>query len=181
VRAFIALEIPEPTRLQIAAVVASLRPRLAGVRWVAPPTMHLTLRFLGDATPKQLERLGPALAAAAAACPPRDIRMAGLGLFPERGRPRVVWLGTQLPTEILALQRSCEAAAVSAGFAPESKPFRSHITLGRWRASAPRPELPAIDLGVVGLASLVVFKSELHPRGAIHEALSRFDLGGDAG
>jgi len=85
IRAFVALEIPAATRLRIAALADSLRPRLPSIRWLAPETIHLTLRFLGDCTPEVLERLEPRLAAAAEVAPAADVRVAGLGLFPERG------------------------------------------------------------------------------------------------
>jgi RNA 2',3'-cyclic 3'-phosphodiesterase len=158
--------------------VDSLRPRLHNVRWTQPNTIHLTLRFIGEATPEQVERLRAPLAAAAAACPPSDVAVGGLGVFPERGAPRVLWLATALAGEVLDLQRACEAAVVAAGATPEPKPFRSHVTLGRWRGPARRPELPAVDLGVARLSTLVLFKSELAPRGAVHEPLASFALGG---
>jgi 2'-5' RNA ligase len=106
VRTFIAVEIPEPMRSKIAALAETLRPRLPDLRWARADTLHLTLRFLGDTTPAQVDRLRAALALAAAACPPCDVRIAGLGLFPERGRPRVLWLGLTLPEPMAALQRA---------------------------------------------------------------------------
>ena len=92
-------------------------------------------------------RCAPLLAAAAAACPPAEAQVAGLGTFPERGSPRVLWLGLAVPAAILDLQRACERAARAAGFEREERPFRAHLTLGRWRDRAPRPELPPADLG----------------------------------
>jgi RNA 2',3'-cyclic 3'-phosphodiesterase len=146
----------------------SLRQKAPGVRFLAPETVHLTLRFLGDATDEQVGCLSSTLAAAAAACPAAEVRIAGVGTFPERGAPRVLWLGIELPAPVLALQRDCERAAVSCGFPPEPRPFRSHVTLGRWRDRARRPELPPVDLGTVVLDALVLYQSRLTPNGAIH-------------
>jgi RNA 2',3'-cyclic 3'-phosphodiesterase len=146
----------------------SLRPKAPGVRFIAPETVHLTLRFLGDTTDDAVAGLSPKLAAAAGACPAAPVRIAGIGTFPERGAPRVLWLGIEVPARVLALQRECESAAVACGFAPEPRPFRSHVTLGRWRDRARRPDLPPVDLGTVILDSLVLYKSQLAPKGAIH-------------
>lgn len=156
------------TQAAIGALMEALRPKAPGLKLLSPETVHLTLRFLGDSTGEQLACLAPKLEAAAAACPPAEVRIAGAGTFPERGAPRVLWLGIALPAPLLALQRACESAAVACGFTPEPRPFRSHITLGRWRDRARRPDLPAVDLGTVRLDTLVLYHSQLTPTGAIH-------------
>lgn len=175
-RAFIALEIPSDARAAIGTLMSSLKPELPGLRFISPDTVHVTLRFLGDSTPEALDRIRPTLAAAASACPRAEVRLAGLGMFPERGSPRVLWLGIGLPESMLALQRACESAAVAAGFPREDKPFRSHLTLGRWRDRVRRPELPPADLGLVRLETLILYKSELGPKGAVHTPLAPFPL-----
>lgn len=177
VRAFVALELPATVRQGLAELMSGLRPSV-GLRFVRPEGIHLTLRFLGDTTPTQLERLSPQLAAAAALCPPAETRVAGLGTFPERGSPRVLWLGVSVPSPVLTLQAACERAAREAGFPSEEREWRAHLTLGRWRDRAERPELPEADLGTARLDSLVVFRSDLRPDGAVYTPLLRFGLGG---
>lgn len=171
VRAFVALDLEARVREAAAELVERLRPEVRGARWARPETLHLTLRFLGPATPAQLERLSPALAAAAAQCPVSTAAVAGLGTFPESGRPRVLWLGLDLPTPILALQQACERAAEEAGFAPSDRPFRPHLTLARFRERAPRPRLPPADLGESRLDTVVLYRSDLRPQGAVHTPL----------
>lgn len=177
VRAFVALELDGGLRQAIRDLQARLRPRLGGIRLVRPEGIHLTLRFLGDASPTQIEELRPRLAAAAALCPPADARVSGLGTFPERGSPRVLWLGLDVPPSLLDLQHACERAARAAGFEREERPFRAHLTLGRWRDRAPRPELPPAELGKTPLDTLVLFRSDLRPDGAVYTALARMALG----
>jgi 2'-5' RNA ligase len=176
-RAFVAIELEPPLREAIGELQAGLRPRLGAVRLVRPEGIHLTLRFLGDTSPAQVETLRPRLAAAAAECPPAQARVAGIGTFPERGSPRVLWLGLDVPPPILDLQRACERAAREAGFEKEERPFRAHLTLGRWRERAARPELPPADLGMTQLDTLVLFRSDLQPGGAVYTPLARFPLG----
>jgi len=175
-RTFVALEIPSAAKATIAETVQSLRAVFPGLRWLHTDTIHLTLRFLGDSSPDALACLEPRLAASAAACPAADIRVAGLGMFPDRGGPRVLWLGVELPESMLQLQRQVEAAAVESGFAREDKPFRSHLTLGRWRERTRRPELPSIDIGPIAIRSLVLYKSELRTPHAVHTPLATFAL-----
>ena len=180
-RTFVALELPAATRAWIGGLMDSLRPQVPGLRFIAPETVHLTLRFLGEASETQVAALGRPLSAAAARCDVQPVRIAGLGLFPDRGQPRVLWLGLELPPALVALQGACEEAAVSCGFPRERRPFRSHVTLGRWRGPARRPELPPVDLGTISLESLVLFQSRLHPKGAVHAPLAAFPLGPPTG
>ena len=177
VRAFVALELDERLRESIGDLQKQLRPRLAGIRLVRPEGIHLTLRFLGPTSPSQVEKLGPLLAEAASSCPPADARVAGLGTFPDRGRPRVLWLGLEVEASTLELQRACERAVRSVGFEREERPFTAHLTLGRWRGPAPRPDLPAVDLGAVRLERLVLFRSDLRPDGAVYTSMAGFALG----
>lgn len=177
-RAFIALGIPDDMRGRIAQTMTLLRPTMPGLRWLSPSTVHITLRFLGDVTPTQVERLREPLAAAAYVCSPTEVTLTGLGTFPERGSPRVLWLGSELPEPLLALQRSCEDAAVQCGAEAETKPFRSHLTLGRWRERVRRPELPPVDLGAMMLSAVVLYESRLDTRGAIHTPLATFSFCG---
>ncbi len=178
IRAFVALELDAGVRAGTAALIESLRPRARSARFVSPGAIHLTLRFLGPSEPEQLDALSGALAAAAAACPPSTAPVSGLGTFPERGSPRVLWLGLDLPSAVLALQRDCERAAVGAGFEPETRAFRPHVTLARFKEHAPRPELPACDLGECPLETLVLYRSELRHAGAVHTPLGTWSLGG---
>jgi len=171
------LSFPELLDQAIGDLQARLRPRLGGIRLVRPEGIHLTLRFLGDTSPAQVETLRPRLVAAAAECPPAEARVAGLGTFPERGSPRVLWLELEVPPLILDLQRACERAARTAGFEREERPFRAHLTLGRWRDRAARPDLPPADLGVTRLDTLVLFRSDLRSDGALYTPLARFALG----
>ena len=177
VRAFVALPLGAAALGRVAEAIESLRPHVAGVRWVRPEGLHLTLRFLGPSSLHALTALEPALRATAGECPVAVARLASLGLFPERGSPRVLWLSVDVGPRVLALQEACERAAIAAGFAPEDRPFRPHLTLGRWRDRRPRPHLPELDLGETLLDRLVLFKSELGPGGAVHVPLAQFELG----
>jgi RNA 2',3'-cyclic 3'-phosphodiesterase len=180
VRAFVALELEQHLRAALGDLQSQLQPRLGKVRLVRPEGIHLTLRFLGSTSPAQVERLRSELAAAAVKCPATDARAALLSIFPERGSPRVLWLGLEVEPPVLELQEACERAARAAGFAPEGRPFRAHLTLGRWRERVPRPDLPPVDLGTTRLETVALFESDLRPDRAVYTPLARFRLGGEA-
>jgi RNA 2',3'-cyclic 3'-phosphodiesterase len=180
-RAFVALELDPDVRARLAALIAEMRPSIPDVRWVRPESVHVTVRFLGYAAPSALVQLQGPLAEAAARCPPAQAPVRGLGLFPDRGSPRVIWVGISLPETVGTLQAECEQAAVAAGFPPEPRPFRPHLTLGRWTERARRPRLPEADLGRARFDRLVLFRSELRRGGSLYTPLAAFPLGSASG
>lgn len=176
-RAFLALDLDAPARERILAAMADLRRQLPQVRWVRPEGLHLTLRFLGWTDEVTLAAIGDAIAPAARACPPAAVPLGQLGMFPDRGAPRVLWIGLELTSQMLALQRACEEAAGAHGFEAEERAFRPHLTLGRWKDRAPRPELRPIELGAARLDRLTLFRSDLKPSGAVYTPIRVFPLG----
>jgi RNA 2',3'-cyclic 3'-phosphodiesterase len=176
VRAFVALELPGRVRASLGRTIEGLKAHTPAIRWSDPAQTHLTLRFLGWTTRERLAVLEARLAALAAATPALTSQVGGLGLFPPAGRARVLWVGVALPPEGTKLQADCEAAAVASGFPPERRDFKPHLTLGRWRDPAPRPKLPAADLGPAVLDRLTLFRSELRHTGSEYTPLASFPL-----
>ena len=180
IRAFVALPLPDGVHREVAALIPRLTPSLPGLRFVRDDSVHVTLRFLGWTRSDTLARLEAPLAAAAAACPPFEMAIRGLGMFPDRGGPRVLWLGLHLPSPALVLQLACEDAAVAAGFEPEARAFHPHLTLGRWRDRVRRPALPPVDLGSARVSELVLYRSDIRPAGSVYAPLAVFPLAGAA-
>ena len=177
IRAFVALETPDDLRVRVQALVDELkRLDLGDIRWTGAAGWHVTLRFLGASTPKQIDAMRRDLGAAAANASAFDLDVSGPGMFPERGAPRVMWVGAPVPPGLAALQQSCERAARDARFEPESRAFKAHLTIARWRSRVPRPRLEPRDLGRAHLDRLVLFKSDLKPTGSVYTPIDRWTL-----
>jgi 2'-5' RNA ligase len=177
VRAFVALELDAALQARLERLIEELRPRLPGLRFGPVGNAHLTMRFLGPSSEGALARIASDLAPAAAACPPAEVPVTGLGTFPPHGAPRVLWLGLDLPASMRTLQAACERAARAAGFDAEARAYRPHLTLGRWRERAPRPELPHLEPSTTRIDRLIVFRSDLKPTVAVHTPLHVLPLG----
>jgi len=93
VRLFLAVDIPDETRAAAFAWTDTWRGRDDGWRWVAPAAVHATLRFYGDTPEATAAELRTRIAALAAAGRASVLRVAGWGVFPGPGRPRVLWAG----------------------------------------------------------------------------------------
>jgi 2'-5' RNA ligase len=178
-RLFLALELPVEVRERLALLQSELRKKSSGWRWVRPESIHLTLRFLGEVDEHREPACRQGWREAVARFGRFRARVEGLGRFPETGRPRVLWVAVRAePEERLGeLASALEGAARSLGFAPETRPFRPHLTLARAhrrpRFSEPGEPVPAMSLPV---EEVVLFRSRLGPGGARYTALSRFPL-----
>ncbi len=107
-------------------------------RWTDPARWHLTLLFLGAVPREVLPALSAGAAPAVSAAPPMRLRLAGAGRFGSARRPQVAWAG--LDGDVGALTELADRLAHVArglGLAVEERPFRPHLTLGRWRPRQP--------------------------------------------
>lgn len=181
-RIFIAIEIPSHIQQAIYQSTANLRDQLGTlIRWVSPENIHLTLKFLGDTSPTNLDSLTRALRAEADSHPPFDIHICGLGSFPSLRRVRVVYIGTQAEAGLEALQSGIESACARLGYESESRGFSPHLTIGRVRQDVPASEGQKIrhaltatkidSLGTTRVDSVQLYKSDLKPAGAVYTKL----------
>lgn len=181
-RAFIAVEIPLGIQQHIQNETASFRKAIDElIRWVPIENMHLTLKFLGDVSPSNVEFLMQMLRKEAENVSCFTIRLTGLGSYPSLRRPRVIYIGIQAPAGLVALQRGIESAARRLGYESEERPFSPHLTLGRVKQNITSSdqqkirraiETTQVDLlGTASVDSVYLYKSELKPTGSIYTRL----------
>ncbi len=127
---------PEPALDHLDGALRRLRDRPAGPRWVGRDRQHVTLAFFGEVPDARVPALTDALTAALAEVDVH-LRLAGAGTFPEKGDPRVLWVGVDGDVEELAgLAAAAAGAGRSAGIAVDRRAYRPHVTVGRWAFSA---------------------------------------------
>jgi len=188
IRTFIAIDLPEATRQGLAAVREQLKQSRAGVRWVKPDSIHLTLKFLGNISPAQVEDIAAAAAQEVRDEPPITLGAAGLGAFPSRRKPRVIWIGMEGEVQRLTrLQARVENALEPLGFVREKRVFRPHLTIGRVkdhrRLQAPIDAMTTLELpefDSFDVTEIILYKSDLRPTGAIYTKLHRIPLAASA-
>jgi 2'-5' RNA ligase len=191
-RAFIAIQIPADIQDAIQEQTSDLRRALGAslIRWVPIQNIHLTLKFLGDTSPANIELLTQMLAQEADQYPPFDIRVSGIGSFPTSRRPRVIWVGLQAPAVLASLQHGIESASARLGYAPEDRAFSPHLTIGRVKQNVSQAEMLKIrsalegakvgDLGSARIDSVHLYKSDLQPGGSVYTRLFSARLNGVA-
>jgi len=178
-RAFIAVELPLELRQAVCDSTSTLRKESGElVRWVPIENMHLTLKFLGDVSPSNLELLSQMLRAETDLFACFDLRLSGLSSFPNLRRPRVIYVGIQAPASLEALQRGIESSSRRLGYESEERGFSPHLTIGRIKQTVTAAEQQTIrrilestkidSLGTARVDSVQLFKSDLKPTGSVY-------------
>jgi 2'-5' RNA ligase len=183
-RAFVAVKVADAVRGRLAEVREELRRADADVKWVDEASLHLTLKFLGWVEDEAVAKLTDLLAAEAPRWPALRLDYAGVGAFPERGAPRVVWAGCSGDVETLgALAAAVERAAEAVGVPREGRPFKPHLTIGRVksprnvkRLQAALPKFRDTPFGSDTVTEVVLFESTLRPQGPIYTPRAVFPL-----
>ena len=168
-RLFVVIDPPESTR----QLLSRLDPHIRGVRWVDPEQMHLTLGFFSD-VPEEVD-LAFRKKLSAIEVGAFFLPIVGVGAFPAKGWPKVVWIGVgRGHPHLFQLHKRVSDAAIAAGLEADLRPWHPHITIARCRDVAPqslRNFLKSnvdLDAGMTRVDSFHLYSSKLTPAGPIH-------------
>ena len=188
-RLFVALSLPIGVKAEIKKAQDELRNTLpdGSVRWTRPEHFHLTLRFLGDVAAERVGELSDKLRLACRGFAAFQLRTEGIGFFPERGFPRVIWTAVSSKDQRLApLQKAIQSATLEFTSEPPEKEFTGHITLGRAKQIRRREAETLVHLrekmskrffGEWIVNGVEIFRSDLLPDGAHHTLINAISFG----
>lgn len=181
-RLFIAVDLDDATREAIGAIASDMRQRLDGDSkgtWVKADRLHLTLHFFGTADAALETRLRAALADAIPAAP-FGVSFAGVATFPERGAPRVLWLGVREGVDQLREVQRLLSERLGVG---EPREFTPHLTLARFRSAARVRYAQIAQIGRMTAAAgpcridrVTLYESRLSPAGPAYLPLAEAAL-----
>ena len=176
-RLFIGVAIPEDVR----ATLCTLCSGISGARWVRPEGMHLTLRFIGETDGPGVAGLDTALGDLDR--PAFKMALTGIGHFSSKSRHRALWAGVEAGNALKQLQARVEWAAQRAGFEPEGRKFKPHVTLARFKGREGGVDLSRYleDNGTFATEPFLVeaftlFESHLSQEGAHYVALKDYPI-----
>ena len=179
-RVFIAVDLPAEIRNELTKLQRELEPVTDSARWVAPESIHVTLKFIGEIAEKRLDEIDAAVTGFT--WKSFVITVRGVGFFPGNRSPRVFWAGMEAPT-MQNLAEELDSRMERLGFEKEKRAFRPHITLARARDSRIDSSLVAAsakyaeyDFGSFTVDRMFLFKSILKPTGAVYERLKEYPL-----
>lgn len=175
IRLFIAIDIPENIRKEVEGMGRTIK----NARPVPVEQLHLTLKFVGEVESSRLLDIDDALRKIT--FPKFSLSLRGVGTFPPRGTPRVLWVGVDSAEQTTNLRNCIERELAATGIPREKKRYTPHLTLARL-GNCPIQQLHQFLAGNAFFQSsefLVekfhLYSSKLTPKGALH-TLERFYL-----
>ena len=175
-RLFVAIDLPENVKQELSGLCFGI----PGARWVPEEQIHLTLRFIGEVDGGVFRDIQEALGDIRT--DPFEIWVKGVGFFPPRKTPRVIWVGVEPHDKVIVLRNRVESTLVRLGLEPERRKFSPHITLARLRDTS----LSKVTRFLAGhnlfateafpVHEFVLYSSTLTPKGAIHQQEAIYSL-----
>ena len=188
IRSFLAFELPVDIKKTAIRVAGEIRDSGLDVRWVKAENIHLTMVFLGNVKAEEIEGIEEEVRDVCPGYGSFDIALKGMGCFPNRRRPRVLWVGLDGDIERMSHFRDDLQRALKAfGIKEEKRPFNPHLTFGRFRSTRKMgsrleellSEYAALESPAETLSELYLFKSDLKQGGAVYTKLESWPLSGD--
>jgi 2'-5' RNA ligase len=187
-RLFVAVAVPADIKRSLAETQRELQKLLpqASIRWTPEEQVHLTLRFFGSVSCEQLDALQNALNGSCGKALPLNLQGRGLGVFPAKREPRIIWAGVHDSTPRLqTLYSGIQNVTEQFGQKPDARNFSAHLTLGRIkeiRSSEARGLREFIHtrisraFGSWEVGAIELRQSFLGPTGAKHSVVSLHSL-----
>ena len=181
-RLFVALDLPGPVLDALVRFQGELTATGADLKQVERENLHFTVKFLGEVTEAATSEAKSRLAAVS--LQGAEVELKGVGAFPDRLRPRVVWAGVSKADSLLVEPVAKEVSAALEGLGEnDTRPFHAHVTLARVRSPKNAGDLSAligkcsnVSFGRLKLTELKLKSSRLTPAGPVYSDIGVYPL-----
>ena len=153
------------------------------VKWVEPENMHLTLKFLGNTSSEQVEKIKEYFENDIKQNSGFSFNLTGLGFFKSGGQPRVIYSGIVDYQELKNLYDQIENNMFQVGFEKDSRKFNPHLTLGRIKSLKNKRLLFDLvekfrneKIQMVEVKEVILYQSILKPEGPTYKPLKKVRL-----
>ncbi|MCF7872834.1 MAG: RNA 2',3'-cyclic phosphodiesterase [Candidatus Omnitrophica bacterium] len=179
-RTFIALDLTDEIKVKIKEVTGKLKNLPIKAKWVDSKNLHITLQFLGDITPEQLDTIKKIIRDISCQYKTFKLHLKGFGFFPNPKKPRVFFINFSSDKTLKTLVKTLRKKLNQIGF-KENKEFRSHITLARIKDPKNIQQLAKrVDQLEVEdkfkISKISLFKSTLTQKGPIYQEIFKANL-----
>lgn len=200
-RIFVGIDLDPDVRARIELFLDGVQGFAPDARWMRPESLHITLKFIGEQPPGQVEAVTERLRQVEGSA--FEIHSAGYGFFPTAKAPRVFWIGIHAGPQLTELAENIDKGTAGLGIPREGRPYSPHLTLARagagsgsgspkWRkGDGPNTvfaalekrlaAMGALDFGKMTAHEFILYQSQLSPGGPKYTRLQRFPLGRSSG
>jgi 2'-5' RNA ligase len=195
-RIFVGIDLEHEVRARISRFLEGIRGFAPEARWVQAESLHVTLKFIGEQKPEQVDAIAERLRRVESGA--LEIRFEGYGFFPTAKSPRVFWIGINAGPQLAKLAENIDVVVAELGVPREDRAYSPHLTLARsgggrksgspkWRkGDGPNDTfavlqkrlaaMSAIEFGTITAREFILYQSQLSPAGSKYTKLQRFSL-----
>ena len=182
IRSFLAIDLAEDLKPEIADVQKEFKKTGANIKYVPSQNMHFTLKFFGNIDEDMVEEISEAVEKVIRNYSAFDLSIGGCGSFPNQNTIKVLWIGIDRNSRIADLQKDLDMEFKKLGFKKERN-YISHLTIGRPRNGKNKNQirdtinsLKDLKIGTMRVSKISLKKSTLTPQGPIYENIKVFNL-----
>jgi 2'-5' RNA ligase len=193
-RLFVALDIEDEIRSRIGDFIQQIRALAPAARWVAPESLHVTLKFIGEKPDAMVNDVESSLKSVSTEAFQLSLR--GCGFFPTAKSARVFWVGIEAGADLANLAAKVDKSVAGIGILEEERAFNPHLTLARAGGGSGAPghrrgdrpnrvfaavqdklsAMPAPEFGTMLAREFFLYRSQLSSQGARYTKIARFAL-----
>ncbi len=193
-RIFVGIDLDSDIRSRISRFLEGVEGFAPDARWMRPESLHITLKFIGEQAPEQVEAITKGLRQVENRV--LEIRIGGYGFFPTVKAARVFWTGVHAGAELHEFSKTIDATTAELGIPREDRPYSPHLTLARAgsRSGFPKQQksdgpnrvfatlekrlaaMGELDFGGMMAREFILYRSRLSPAGSKYTKLERFAL-----
>ena len=173
-----AIDLPQSVKEQLTQISCGI----PGASWMTPDRLHLTLRFIGEVDGGRFRDVSDALREVNGDA--FELTLKGVGHFPPRKDPEVVWVGVEKNDTLTQLHNRIESVLARAGVDRDSRKFAPHVVLARLhrtpvaRVAGFLAEHGLLRFEPFPVTMFFLYSSVLSSQGALHQVESEYLLNG---
>lgn len=151
-------------------------PDLQNLRYTKQEHLHLTILFLGECNEGESKLIAKKLETVR--FDPFQMEIQGIGAFPGRKKPRVIWAGVKKSSELMNLQKLISDKLSAFTDDSSERTFKPHITLARVNKRFKQKKIVQLfetkKSLTVKVNSFSLKKSVLSAEGSVHTTLEKY-------
>jgi RNA 2',3'-cyclic 3'-phosphodiesterase len=182
-RIFIGIKLDDRVHEEIESFLKPFKKISSPMRWVKPANIHLTLKFIGEASEGRYTQIEGSLKDTEFDTGPVELQLSGCGKFGRGDSLDIFWIGVTPSASLTEIFNKIETSLTKAGIGKENRPFKPHLTVGRNKKHFNfKSFLRLMEennqrvISQFTASGFQVFKSQLQPEGPIYTVLKEIPL-----
>ena len=187
-RLFVAIHFPKDLLFKIEEITRFFKGNTPPntLKWVETQHLHLTLKFIGEVDESLLATIKESIIKSLTGQQAFEIEAGGLGMYPQKNNPRVIWLGISGGEPLIKMHTMLDQNLTALNIKRDGRAFSPHLTIARVRRNVLPTAVKSVGhtlsqfmvdpLGPITIDQVHLVQSKLTPSGPIYTILHSIAL-----